>query len=53
VPDGNSGTKISFALASGSDSFAGVVLFRKQILIQNAEAYANQQIAEFIEQSGH
>ena len=32
--------------------YAGVVLFRKQILIQNAEAYANQLIAEFIEQSG-
>ena len=32
--------------------YAGVVLFRKQILIQNAEAYANQLIAEFVEQSG-
>jgi len=30
--------------------YAGVFLFRKQILVQNAEAYANQLIAEFISQ---
>jgi hypothetical protein len=29
--------------------YSGILLFRKQILIQNAEAYANQLIAEFME----
>jgi hypothetical protein len=31
--------------------YAGVFLFRKQILVQNAEAYANQLIAEFMDSS--